>query len=621
MPKKLNQKSLTDYLVKSQASTSLSLKNRSRKKSTNIVDSSTDEDEHDLVNEIPSDSDDDISLSLARKSQTVGVKDRKKQTRRPLKKPKFDHSSTGLDLAANSQRKQLNTNTESWIEKYRPRSSSELAIHAKKISELKTAVMGMVQMSGNRLLILSGPAGCGKTISLFTIAKELGYDISRDAGNDADSNCGSIIEWESPDRLDGVSLPQAFSEFLSGLNFRRQFNSNKTRSKRTMAVVEDLPNLLHLDTKLAFNNALLQWVNTPASSLSALPMLILIITEVEIFADNNRNDSFIVERILSKPLLNHPGLARIKFGAVNMTLISKTLKSIQQKEYALFRNIPKKEISDTINSLSALGDIRSAISAFEFWARWRFQSLKYIPMGRESHLGLFHAVGRVIYGSHKDKKGEPTMDDETLIRSVVDDWENSNRDSSFSLALLENFTCAKECRMNNEGLYNCEEVLSSADILQSEDMQTTICELIVRGLRYNITSAEADSRQKSTFKKMAYPRERKVQQSVYRSQRELDAYKLDRAKTTSTMMSYLDSLLFHGYYESYLARFRKYRDNSIICRQRPGGRIGSGFIHADDDIEESLAVQPASPIIKDSDGDAVDGMMFTDDEVEESDSD
>lgn len=76
-----------------------------------------------------------------------------------------------------------------WEEKHRPKTVSDLIVHKKKIDDMrtwmdgqkqtaaKTIVHGPSTASSSRLLLVSGPTGCGKSITVELLAAELGFEI------------------------------------------------------------------------------------------------------------------------------------------------------------------------------------------------------------------------------------------------------------------------------------------------------------------------------------------------------------------------------------------------------------------------------------------------------------
>lgn len=446
---------------------------------------------------------------------------------------------------------------EQWADRFRPQSSEDVALHVKRRQEVETAMKEMRE--GLRLLILSGPAGSSKTAITHTLSKELGFN--------------RVIEYEPPSGgVDEVSLVDAFEDFLDGLRFGGNFD--------TVIVVEDLPNISHYETRQAFVKALMQWVSYPQT---ALPPIILIITEVEVAGLENKNyfssnESIVVERILPKPLLMHPKVKRLKFLPVNMTLINKTLKAIVKRPEIspLFAKIPTKEVDRVIKSLTDLGDIRSAISGLEFWSRLRTldsnkqRPISDLPVGRGSQIGLFHAIGRVIHGSHKDKNGKPVESDEATIESILPDWEMTNFDGSFSLAIAENYPSGNSSKTSIQGLEACSEILSMADTLISypHNLFRLSTDIAARGVRTALRNSDEDPKSTKVHRALVYSRYWKAIRERRKAVEDIDKYGLYYSYKYGTKMLPVDISLYNGYYDMIINRKSK--------KKRVGGKIWNG---------------------------------------------
>lgn len=117
-------------------------------------------------------------------------------------------------------------------------------------------------------------------------------------------------------------LPQmeSFSEFLKGARYL-------VMSNLSLILIEDLPNVFHIDTRRRFQQLILQWLY---SSEPLLPPLVICITECEIPENDNNyrkfgiDYTFSAETIMNKEILMHPRLKRIKFNPINSTLLKST---------------------------------------------------------------------------------------------------------------------------------------------------------------------------------------------------------------------------------------------------------------------------------------------------------
>lgn len=133
-----------------------------------------------------------------------------------------------------------------WIENFAPRTKADLAIHAKKVTELEEwfgAVKERKIKVTAPILLVTGPSGSGKSAAIKMIAKDFGYTIS---------------EWITPIDIEHTryeknnservtyseSQIDKFSQFLfQSSRYRSVFD---TSSKR-LVLVEDFPNVFIKD--------------------------------------------------------------------------------------------------------------------------------------------------------------------------------------------------------------------------------------------------------------------------------------------------------------------------------------------------------------------------------------
>ncbi|KAF5101268.1 hypothetical protein D0Z00_000938 [Geotrichum galactomycetum] len=409
-----------------------------------------------------------------------------------------------------------------WVEKHAPRTTPEVALHARKLADTRRALQEMLKPHAvTRLLILSGPAGASKSTVVRMLAREV---LARGGGRNPDHGHESgLLEWENPDSLPGRSLPTAFQEFLSSARYR----SNKD----TIVMIDDLPMLSHRATKEFFNSALLNWVNQPPDDYadSQYPGVVLIMTEVEVSSAGNvdegsaysfRNaDSLVTERVLWPQLLRHPAVRRLKFNPVSKTLLTKALKSVIEREPTAFRRLAPAERQRAVDVLAAGGDVRSAITALEYWAIGRTRALAaaasdrslaveargdadvYLTMlRRDAHLDLFHAVGKVIHRSSKDKLGQAATPDDSVVEGIVADWSSSRGDQQIlSGTVFENYLSTSG-HLSLAAVGESLEALSISDLLTGTRqnyggagnllLTQLACELDVRGVRYTMKANE-----------------------------------------------------------------------------------------------------------------------------------
>ncbi|KAM7192241.1 cell cycle checkpoint protein RAD17 [Naviculisporaceae sp. PSN 640] len=338
-----------------------------------------------------------------------------------------------------------------WSERFGPLNLDELAVHKRKVADvrkwLEDVLAGRMRQ---RLLVLKGAAGTGKTTTVQLLAKDLRCEI---------------LEWRNPANSYGAgvqgyqSASAQFEEFLGrGGRFGQldvessdegspaqpppSTNASTLRGQeRRLILIEEFPNtFMRSSTGLtSFRNAILQFLaaNTPSlmnfardPSLEPITPIVMVISETLLTTTSASADSFTAHRLLGPEILRHPGTGVIEFNPIAPTLLAKALEIVVQKE-ARKSGRRKTPGPLVLKRLGDIGDIRSAISALEFLcvkgdddADWGAKiaftkpkrgskdtpaltkgeqdSLELVSQ-REATLGIFHAVGKVVY----NKRGEP----------------------------------------------------------------------------------------------------------------------------------------------------------------------------------------------------------------------
>ncbi|PFH55521.1 hypothetical protein XA68_18118 [Ophiocordyceps unilateralis] len=340
-----------------------------------------------------------------------------------------------------------------WSERFGPRNLDELAVHKKKVTDvrkwLEAVTTGRIRQ---RLLVLKGAAGSGKTTTVRLLAQDMGLEL---------------LEWKNPAGSHGMLSPSAsvqFDEFLGrGGKFGMldveapQASGTPTSSgvaaqdrARRIMLVEEFPNTFSRSssTLASFRRSILQYLAAPAlarSKLNGRPQqepvnpMVVIISETLLTTTSATADSLTAHRLLGPEILRHPGVTVMDFNAIAPTFLAKAMELIVQKE-ARKSGRRKTPGPLVLNRLGEIGDIRSAISSLEFLclkgdqeADWgakvaftkqkrgvrdaigltqgETETLEAITQ-REASLGIFHAVGKVVY----NKRDEAPPPDDTVER-------------------------------------------------------------------------------------------------------------------------------------------------------------------------------------------------------------
>ncbi|KAK0656816.1 Rad17 cell cycle checkpoint protein-domain-containing protein [Cercophora newfieldiana] len=417
-----------------------------------------------------------------------------------------------------------------WSERFGPVNLEELAVHKKKVADVRRWLEDvMAGRMRQRLLVLKGAAGTGKTTTVQLLAKDMRCDV---------------LEWRNPSNSFGVaqgyqSMASQFEEFLGrGGKFGQLDLESDTppppsmngsaaahASDRRIILIEEFPNTFMRSSTglLTFRNTILQFLaaNTPPlsnfghSNSEPITPIVMAVSETLLTTASASADSFTAHRLLGPEILRHPGTGVVEFNAIAPSLLAKALELVVQKEARKSgrRRTPGPLV---LKRLGEIGDIRSAISSLEFlcvkgddeadWGakvaftkpkrgakdvpamtRGEEESLQLVSQ-REATLGIFHAVGKVVYNKRAEQpppagSAEAAVEmlpgymahlarpkrSEVSVDTLID--ETGTDTHTFISALHENFALSCEptgpmdLYSSVDYLDGCLEYLSESDLL------------------------------------------------------------------------------------------------------------------------------------------------------------
>ncbi|QSS60308.1 cell cycle control protein [Histoplasma capsulatum] len=381
-----------------------------------------------------------------------------------------------------------------------------------------------------RVLVLRGPAGSGKSTTISLLSNTIGFEI---------------VEWRSPlgsefSSQGYVSMGAQFEDFLGrGDKFGSLFLSDggqepsqsathgnaeplntSTIEKRRVILVEEFPSSLNQSSSglRAFRLALQSYLVTATprqpfdnqfirdTNISS-PPLIMIVSETMLGWGGISSDSFTVHRLLGPEISSHPSVSIIDFNRVAPTFMAKAIDLVLKKEArrSKRKRVPGPEV---LKAFAQMGDIRSAISALEFmclrgeentnWSgtvagRMKRSSKGGIPLTsmekesletvtkREASLGIFHAVGKVVYNKREDptishglnpqlpqppRHLQPYARPKASLVSIDDLIDETGTDlQTFIAALHENYLLSCTGPAFADHFEKCISYLSETDIL------------------------------------------------------------------------------------------------------------------------------------------------------------
>lgn len=520
------------------------------------------------------------------------------------------------------------TVSDSWVDKYHPKHSSELCINPLKLNQVKDALNEMLSPDpSTKLLILTGPAGSSKSTTIKVLASEMigkRTSLSLSVGD-------PFLEYV--DQL-GTTTTQ-FSNFLQDCKFRIGTNLS-------FILIEELPNVFHLETLNNFRDAIKDWIFCGEN----LPPLILCLTEIEYASENTYNsynieNNLCVDTLLGKGISMLPQVKQIKFNGIAHRFMKKTVNTIIRNERTVFKGL--SGVDRFVEELIKIGDVRSVLFNLQWWVTNKKNSIsnnpatKMIPPcdlpidvekifhsnTRETQLNLFHAIGKIIHSSTEFDHMKSEENDFYSVEKVLQLFTHTNF-GLLNLAILENYTLYHDSNYDLQTASEIVDGLSVNDLLiRSEESR----EIGIKQARIKLRSVGGSRGSSKLNYRVKFPRHFKMIREFNSTQLKIRNYQ----RYIDHRNSFQNLNLIEGYYLPiiYNRRYRKHYSYN---------RLGGSFqvIFADDLLpveEETEKVGPVdqfqvdivekikgeAEIEEDSEGEMSDPIQETDVESEEED--
>ncbi|XP_019105634.2 cell cycle checkpoint protein RAD17 isoform X2 [Beta vulgaris subsp. vulgaris] len=300
--------------------------------------------------------------------------------------------------------------TESWVDKYRPRSLEELAVHKKKVEEVRLwfeeKLMISKQGSQNYVLLITGQAGTGKSATVRVVASHFRAEV-------CEWNTPTPTIWQEHVHnlntgMRYISKLDEFENFVERARKYGMLSSSFTGSRQPMMLlIEDLP---VANGRIA-QGRLLNCLQPLVKSVQ-IPTVILI---TDYSAADSADSSMRYWEELSSSL-ESAGACKMAFNPITVNSIKKVLSRICKQE----KCDTSCEQLDLIANASG-GDIRHAITTLQYACLRQDKKVltfseectpdieaksqdhspedagSSLAFGRDQTLSLFHALGKFLH--------------------------------------------------------------------------------------------------------------------------------------------------------------------------------------------------------------------------------
>lgn len=305
------------------------------------------------------------------------------------------------------------------LEHFKPAQEADLAIHVKKIEEVKQWLTAAKKLHpATQILLVTGPSGSGKSVCLKTLAKALGYSIHEwTTPVDVDLYYDDKFDFDQ-DRVEKQGRrPQKalFDDFLYKTSRYCSLFASAAGESSKLLLVKDFPNSM-LRSPEEFHDSLDRFRDSSTDPI------------VFIATDTASKSLDVAYNLFPPAVLESFQIHQIKFNAVSATLLKKAIKRIgsvmkADKDIAKqYQTVPSKQVEEDIIA-SSQGDLRNCCLNYLFTCmksnggpmpkRLRLDGSSVggksgkaskattnrhkQPLGLNENLTIMHALGRIFH--------------------------------------------------------------------------------------------------------------------------------------------------------------------------------------------------------------------------------
>uniref|UniRef100_A0AC34FT82 Cell cycle checkpoint protein RAD17 n=1 Tax=Panagrolaimus sp. ES5 TaxID=591445 RepID=A0AC34FT82_9BILA len=288
---------------------------------------------------------------------------------------------------------------------FEPKNVEDLAVNSKRVEDVKDWIQSMMTAEKRRkILLLTGPCGCGKTTTLKLLCGDLGIDfLEFDLPQE-----GEYDDFSDFDYYTESKPVEVFEKYIKSCEF---ISTEPGAPKHRLLCIENIPNIFYREpTKL--KESLLRCA-------SATRCMIVIV-----MSTSEKGWEFSPARLLPPTVLNELKVPEIKFISIAPTFMTKAVnKMIDMMNIKASSSMVKQIVEQ------ADGDIRCAINNIQFSTISK--SYKGGLPTVVNQIPMFHYIGKIMYAKRLEASTQESRTTESKLavkkwRRVFPPKENLN---------------------------------------------------------------------------------------------------------------------------------------------------------------------------------------------------
>lgn len=302
--------------------------------------------------------------------------------------------------------------TELWVDVYAPTSRDDLAVHKKKVQEVESWIVeSLAGMKGRKFLLLTGPAGCGKTATLKVLAREAGIHIQEWINTTTSTFSKGFAEqentWIPGDQVQSVGQMSQLQDFLMRASKYKSVCTSKQQG--TIVFMEEFPNAV-LRNPMEFHHLLRRYSMRSGSS----PCVFLV-------SDSTVQQGS-MKHLFPPELQQELSIINISFNPVATSQMVRAMSRVLSMDSTCEQDggkpLPPKDALTALADASS-GDVRSAINALQFAAKKDVYQLEELFTGNTTTSGRSGPKSKARKtGSTNSKSSKAKGDKEQVLASV-----------------------------------------------------------------------------------------------------------------------------------------------------------------------------------------------------------